>query len=99
MISGYGWNSRYPGSSSSRFSNWKPRLAQFPNDTPWEAVVGAGPTGALLIRPDGNVGARRASLPKDVDRELQAALTAILDLTPKNAATDRSSDKRSCDLD
>ncbi|WP_165191485.1 FAD-dependent monooxygenase [Caulobacter soli] len=54
--------------------------AQPPADTPWEDLVGVGPTGALLIRPDGHVGARWTALPTDPAAELKRALSQILDL-------------------
>jgi 2-polyprenyl-6-methoxyphenol hydroxylase-like FAD-dependent oxidoreductase len=47
-------------------------------DTKWEALVGVGPTGALLVRPDGHVGARWAALPNDAATVLKDALGSIL---------------------
>ena len=57
-----------------------PGYMQRSGDKPWEDLVGVGPSGALLIRPDGHVGARWATLPEDPVGELSAALRDILDL-------------------
>jgi putative polyketide hydroxylase len=54
--------------------------SQEPADAPWEDLVGVGPTGAVLIRPDGYVGARWQALPGDPAAELESALRQILDL-------------------
>jgi hypothetical protein len=47
-------------------------------DAKWEALVGVGPSGALLVRPDGHVGARWTALPKDAAAALKDALGRIL---------------------
>ncbi|HSZ07538.1 MAG TPA: FAD-dependent monooxygenase [Steroidobacteraceae bacterium] len=56
-----------------------PGYRQGPGDKTWESLVGVGATGALLIRPDGHVGARWATLPDDPRTVLGAALEQILD--------------------
>jgi putative polyketide hydroxylase len=53
---------------------------EVPGGTPWNDVVGISASGAALIRPDGYVGARWTSLPKDPRQVLEAALVHILDL-------------------
>ena len=58
---------------------------QRPSQTPWESLVGVGASGALLIRPDGHVGARWPTLPDDVSGVLAAALAQILDVEPDRA--------------
>lgn len=54
--------------------------AQRPSGTPWESLVGVSTTGALLIRPDGHVGARWPTLPEDSMGVLGATLAQILDV-------------------
>ena len=54
--------------------------SQAPGDARWEDLVGVGPTGSLLIRPDGHVGARWQALPRDPAAELEFAVRRILDL-------------------
>jgi putative polyketide hydroxylase len=61
-----------------------PGYGRRPGDAPWEDVVGVSANGALLIRPDGYVGARWTALPDDARRVLEAALAQILDLTLDN---------------
>jgi len=55
-----------------------PGYVQRSEDAKWEALVGVGPTGALLVRPDGHVGARWTALPKDAAAALKDALGRIL---------------------
>lgn len=51
---------------------------QRPEDPHWEDVIGVADNGAILIRPDGHVGARWRSLPADPARALAKALAVIL---------------------
>ena len=44
----------------------------------FEAVYGIGETGAVLVRPDGYVGARFKSAPEDPEGALHEALYGIL---------------------
>ncbi len=53
---------------------------QAPGATPFEDLAGIDPTGALLVRPDGHVGARWSALPADPAAELRSAVRQILDL-------------------
>jgi hypothetical protein len=57
-----------------------PGYGQRPSGTPWESLVGVTTTGALLIRPDGYVGARWTTLPGNARGVLEAALAQILDV-------------------
>jgi 2-polyprenyl-6-methoxyphenol hydroxylase-like FAD-dependent oxidoreductase len=57
-----------------------PGYGQRPSGTPWESLVGVTTTGALLIRPDGYVGARWTTLPNNARGVLEAALAQILDV-------------------
>ncbi len=57
-----------------------PGYSQRPSGTPWESLVGVSANGALLIRPDGYVGARWTTLPDDARGVLGAALAQILDV-------------------
>jgi putative polyketide hydroxylase len=57
-----------------------PGYSQRSSQTQWESLVGVGTTGALLIRPDGHVGARWPTLPDDARAFLGAALAQILDV-------------------
>jgi putative polyketide hydroxylase len=56
-----------------------PGYVQRSGDTPWESLVGVGNSGAVLIRPDGQVAARWNSSPGDIAGSLSAALNQILD--------------------
>jgi putative polyketide hydroxylase len=47
-------------------------------DRPWQEVYGVSSTGAVLIRPDGHVGARFHDLPDEPDRAVADALDEIL---------------------
>jgi hypothetical protein len=44
----------------------------------WNELYGVGPEGAVLVRPDGHVGWRRADAGADPAAELERALTTIL---------------------
>jgi hypothetical protein len=57
-----------------------PGYAQRPGDAQWESVVGIGNTGALLVRPDGHVGARWSALPGDPKGALGVAFEQLLDI-------------------
>jgi putative polyketide hydroxylase len=57
-----------------------PECLQRPVDPCWEDVVGVGPQGAILVRPDGYVGARWRALPDNPQSALNTALAKILDL-------------------
>lgn len=57
-----------------------PGYVQRPEDAKWETLIGVSPTGALLVRPDGHVGARWSALPKEAAAVLKDALRSILDV-------------------
>ncbi|MEY2476978.1 MAG: hypothetical protein QOG87_2293 [Actinomycetota bacterium] len=48
---------------------------------PWTSLYGVGEGGAVLVRPDGHVGARFSDLPKDAAAQLVSALRHILQTT------------------
>jgi 2-polyprenyl-6-methoxyphenol hydroxylase-like FAD-dependent oxidoreductase len=55
-------------------------LRDFNQNRKWAAVYGVDTDGAVLIRPDGYVGARWAHAPGDTKKAIADALSAILDL-------------------
>jgi 2-polyprenyl-6-methoxyphenol hydroxylase-like FAD-dependent oxidoreductase len=60
---------------------------QRPVDPRWEDIVGVGPKGAILVRPDGYVGARWRALPDNPQSALNTALEKILDLQKSRGAS------------
>jgi putative polyketide hydroxylase len=60
---------------------------QLPMDPRWEDMVGVGSTGALLVRPDGYVGARWKDLPENPQSALNTTLNKILSLQKDRSAS------------